>query len=243
MTVNAIYNKTQHRPFQFPKRPWTYYQEWNRAIFLHWEISPEQIKPIIPQGLELDVIDGKTWISLVAFDMNNIGIKHLPKLPYVSDFHEINIRIYIKRHGKPSVYFLSMEGSKLLSCQVLKLASKFPYRSSKIYRDDRTFESENKNLKDMLKIEYDVDSAAVSKDSTDLWLTERYAVFQDYKRSMIEYDVHHIEWPMQAISIKQLEVNYPRFGSLLNNNPDRIHYSKGVQVLTWDKRKETITTI
>ena len=75
------------------------------------------------------------------------------------------------------------------------------------------------------------------KTKTDLWLTERYAVFQEYKNNLIEYDVHHVEWPLEKIMIKDLKIDYPEFNHLINNNPDRMHYSKGVKVLTWNKRK------
>jgi hypothetical protein len=42
---------------------------------------------------------------------------------------------------------------------------------------------------------------------------------------------------MQRIRIKNLELDYPRFNPLIQNEPDRVHYSTGVQVLTWDKKR------
>ena len=237
MKNKDILKQKEHRPFEYPKRSWTFYQEWNNAIFLHWEVSPELIKPLLPKNIELDIIKGKTWVSLVAFDMNNIGIRNLPKIPHISDFQEINIRVYITCNGKPSVYFLSMEGSKQSSCKVLKVLSKFPYRYSKMSRNESKYKSENDTFNDTFNIEYELKNESVKKDETDLWLTERYAVFQDYKKHIIEYDVHHVEWPTQKINIKNLELNYPRFSHLITNQPDKVHYSSGVQVLTWGKKK------
>lgn len=240
MKANEILKHTKHRPFEVPSRSWKFYQEWNKAIFLHWEVTPEQIIPFLPKGVLVDTINGKTWVSLVAFNMNNIGVRSLPKVPHISDFHEINIRVYITCNGKPSVYFLSMEGGKRSSCKVLKVMSKFPYYYSKMERPDFSFTSENKKYNNSFYTEYRFDNKQIIKDETDIWLTERYAVFQDYKNHIIEYDVHHVEWPMESISIKKLELDYPKFNHLINNKPDRIHYSKGVQVLTWDKRKLTL---
>ncbi len=237
MDTKEILKQEKHRSFKYPNRKWKYYQEWNKAIFLHWEVNPKLIEPYLPSGIKLDVVNGKTWLSLVAFDMNNIGIKNLPKIPYISDFQEINIRVYIIYNNKPSVYFLSMEGSKQASCSLLKKLSKFPYRFSKMDRNETDFMSQNSVFDDFFQVSYKLDNKPVQKDETDLWLTERYAVFQDYKKYIIEYDVHHVEWPMQNITVKNLEINYPRFSHLINNQPDKIHYSSGVQVLTWDKRK------
>ena len=243
MKAKKILKEINHRPFDYPKRSWKYYQEWNKAIFLHWEVDLKWIKPLIPKGLELDIINGKTWISLVAFDMNHIDVRSFPKIPHISDFQEINIRVYVIYNNKPAVYFLSMEGSKRCSCKVLKVLSKFPYQYSKMSRNTFKYQSENNELNDTFYLEYELENAPVKKDKTDLWLTERYAVFQDYKNHIIEYDVHHLEWPMQLISIKNLKLQYHRFSHLINNNPNKIHYSSGVQVLTWDKRKQPILGI
>lgn len=240
MKTKDILKEKKHRLFEYPKCPWIYYQEWNKALFLHWEISPELIKPYLPKGIEIDLIDGKTWVSLVAFDMNNIGVRNLPKIPHISDFQEINIRVYVICNGKPSVYFLSMEGSKKSSCKVLKALSKFPYRYSKMKRTASNFKSKNDRFNDSFSVKYNLKNSPVTKDKTDLWLTERYAVFQDYKKHIIEYDVHHIEWPMQSIYIENLKIDYPRFSHIIDNNPDKVHYSKGVQVLAWNKRKHKL---
>ena len=240
MKPSQILKQKLHRPFKFPEYEWKYYQEWNNTIFLHWQVEPQLIAPYLPKHIELDYIEGKTWVSLVAFDMNNIGIKSLPKPPYISDFHEINIRVYVKYKGKPSVYFLSMEGSKHSSCKILKIVSKFPYRYSKMQRSASQYISKNNVFNDSFKIDFNLKKDKIKKDKTDIWLTERYAVFQDYQKNIIEYDVHHIEWPIQKLILKNLEINYPRFNHLLNNSPDKIHYSKGVQVLAWSKKKHPL---
>ena len=236
MKTSEILQYNNHRPFNCPAKPWTIYQEWNKAIFLHWEVDAEVIQAMLPKALDVDTINGKAWVSIVAFDMNNVKLRHLPKPPYISDFQEINIRTYVVCKGKPSVYFFSMEANNKLSCKLIKQISKFPYRFSEMNRSETSYTSKNDNLKESFKVEYTLDDALVVKDETDLWLTERYAVFQDYKNKIIEYDVHHIPWPMQNIICTSIMVNYPRF-AFLNNTPDKIHYSGGVQVLTWDKKE------
>ena len=236
MKTRELLKYTNHRPFNYPEKPWTVYQEWNKAIFLHWEVDAEVIQGMLPKALTVDTINGKAWVSVVAFDMNNVKLRYFPKPPYISDFQEINIRTYVVCNGKPSVYFFSMEAHKKLSCVVLEQLSKFPYRYSKMSRTATQFQSKNTDLNEAFKIEYTLDDTPIVKDDTDKWLTERYAVFQDYKDSIMEYDVHHLEWPMQNIICTSIVVDYPRF-TFLNNTPNKIHYSSGVQVLTWDKKE------
>ena len=62
---------------------------------------------------------------------------------------------------------------------------------------------------------------------------ERYALFQDTKK----FEIHHLEWSIHKIDIRNLEVEYPRFKNLLQNKPNKIQYSKGVKVLAWNKNK------
>ncbi|HNQ27833.1 MAG TPA: DUF2071 domain-containing protein [Aquaticitalea sp.] len=237
MRASEILNITHHRSFDCPKRPWKFYQEWNKAVFLHWKTDPETLHPLLPKSLSLDTIDGQAWISLVAFDMNHIGVRALPKLPHISDFQEINIRTYVTYNDKPGVYFLSMEGSKRASCKVLKAISKFPYKHSKMTRTDFSYDSHNISENNTLQIIYRNKATSCHKDNIDLWLTERYTVFNERNGKLIEYDVHHLEWPLEEIDIKQLKLDYPKWNHLINDRPDRRHYSQGVKVLTWDKRK------
>src|SRR5687768_14912863 len=110
MTIQEILNHTEHRPWGIPKDKWKYYQEWNHAVFLHWQVDVNELKKFVPEGLEIDLYDGKPWVSLVAFDMENIRSRNLPSFSPISNFHEINIRTYVKKENKTGVYFLSIEG-------------------------------------------------------------------------------------------------------------------------------------
>ncbi len=85
--------------------------------------------------------------------MQTIRLRNLPSLKLVSDFHEVNIRTYVKKDGKSGVYFISMEGGKQLTCIISKSISKLPYRYSKTKRNTNSYYSEFKKSKDKLKIE------------------------------------------------------------------------------------------
>jgi uncharacterized protein YqjF (DUF2071 family) len=72
----------------------------------------------------------------------------------------------------------------------------------------------------------------------DKWLTERYALFQDSGDSINEFEIHHLEWPINEINFKKLEIDYPRFKKIIHKNPDKIRYSKGVKVIAWGMNKK-----
>ncbi|WP_422106801.1 YqjF family protein [Winogradskyella sp.] len=239
MTIKEILHTTAHRPWNMPSNPWAYYQEWNNAIFLHYQVDLSLLQPFVPQALEIDLFNGKPWVSVVAFTMEKIRPRYLPAFPPISNFDEINIRTYVRSNGKAGVYFLSIEGGTSLSCKIAKSLSGLPYRFSKMSRPEGIYKSSNSEFNDHLHIAYTIGEKTTEKTELDLWLTERYALFQDTKDVINAFDIHHLEWPINTINIDHLELNYPRFAGLFKDRkPDRVHYSKGVKVLAWGKQKQ-----
>ena len=243
MTIQEILNTTSHRPWQLPKENWKFYQEWNNAIFLHWQVDLSELEKLVPKELEIDLFEGKPWVSVVAFTMEKIRPKNLPYFPPISNFDEINIRTYIKSGNKTGVYFLSIEGGKVISCKIAKGISELPYRYSKINRTANQYISKNSVFNDKLNIEYTIGKEISSKTSLDKWLTERYALFQDSEKSINEFEIHHLEWPVSNIDIHKLELSYQRFITLLQNKPNKVQYSKGVKVIAWGKHTKSKSNI
>ncbi len=237
MTTKEILSTTKHRPWALPSKKWRYYQEWNNAIFLHWQVSLQELQELVPIELEIDLYKGKPWVSLVAFTMEKIRPKNLPSFSPISNFHEINIRTYVKNNHKTGVYFLSIEGGTQISCKIAKALSELPYRYSNMKREDSLYRSENIQCEDKMHIKYEVGHELKEKTAIDKWLTERYALFQDTDTAINEFEIHHLEWPIYELNLKEIHIKYPRFENLLNKSPDRMHYSPGVQVIAWDKKR------
>ncbi|MCM8568554.1 DUF2071 domain-containing protein [Gramella jeungdoensis] len=235
MEIQQILEKTDHRPWNIPEHDWSYYQEWNDAIFLHWQVELEELKNFVPNNLEIDLFEGKPWVSIVVFKMEKIRPRRLPSFSPISDFDEINIRTYVKWKNISAVYFLSIEAGKRISAMVSKKLSLLPYRYSKIKRNEISLDSENIRLKEKLKFDYEIQDNISEKSSLEKWLTEKYALIQDSEKSLNFFEIHHLEWPLKEINLKHLEFNYPRFKKLINRQPNLAHYSKGVKVIAWNK--------
>jgi uncharacterized protein YqjF (DUF2071 family) len=242
MTIREILNTTEHRPWKIPTGKWKFYQEWNNAIFLHYQVDLMELKKFVPKELEIDLIDANPWVSVVAFTMEKVRPKNLPSFPPISDFDEINIRTYVKLNNKTGVYFLSIEGGTNLSCKVAKGISELPYRYSKIERSEKRYTSRNAEFNDKLNIEFVIGKEIKEKTELDKWLTERYALFQETDNSINEFEIHHLEWTVNEIVLRNLELSYPRFDKLLKNEPHKVQYSKGVKVIAWGKNKKEKTS-
>lgn len=238
--INDILSATAHRTWKLPKARWKYYQEWNNVLFLHWKFSPEELIPLIPKNVELDIFNGDAYVSLVVFTMDKVRPRGLPALSFISTFHEINIRTYIKRDGQPGVYFINMEGEKHLSVRVAKLISGMPYEKAVIKFEanekHKSFSSVNKKKAFQLQATF-IEKEGRTKTDLDNWLTERYCVYLDKDEKLFCYNVHHLPWPINEVEIINLKTDY-KFGTLsLNRKPGLAHYSKGVQVVAWNRER------
>ena len=220
MNIKSILNQTEHRPWVLPKGKWSFYQEWNKAIFLHWKEELKESRKYVPAELEIDTFNSEAWVSMIAFRMERIRPRWLPAFPPVSNFDELNIRTYVKHGGKTGVYFLSIEAAKSISCQIAKSISGLPYRYSKIERTSNSYSVKNSFYKDVFTVNFAIGEPHVLKDDLGRWLTERYALFQDTKDGLSQFEIHHMEWPLMELEIGKLKIDYPRFKELLKGDPD-----------------------
>ncbi|HAX48868.1 MAG TPA: DUF2071 domain-containing protein [Ignavibacteria bacterium] len=78
---------------------------WQDLVLITYDVDPELIAQHIPRGLEPDTIDGRAFISLVAFDFLDTKIKGV-KVPFHVNFPEINLRVYVKNADKRGVVFV-----------------------------------------------------------------------------------------------------------------------------------------
>ena len=106
---HPAFKQLDHRPWRLPQRRPLLSQVWKNLLFLHWEVDYDKVRAATPESLEIDRFDGKAWIAVVPFDMNQVTFYGFPALSYLSNFPEINVRTYVKRDGKPGVWFFSLD--------------------------------------------------------------------------------------------------------------------------------------
>jgi uncharacterized protein YqjF (DUF2071 family) len=72
--------------------------EWRKLILVNYVIDPEVLLPLLPYGTELDLWEGKCYVSLVGFRFINTKLKGI-YIPFHRNFEEINLRFYV-RHSE-----------------------------------------------------------------------------------------------------------------------------------------------
>jgi len=81
------------------------YQSWDKLLFMHWRIPVDVLRPLIPPRLTIDTYDGKACVGLIPFTIWNLRPRSVPAMPWISHFHEINVRTYVHLNGIPGIWF------------------------------------------------------------------------------------------------------------------------------------------
>lgn len=113
------------------------YQTWAKLLFMHWPVSDETLRPLIPDPLTIDTFGGTAWIGVTPFTMYDVRLRGMPGLPLVSTTHEINVRTYVHHEGVPGVWFLSLDASNPLAVLGARLGFGLPYFQALMTLDEQ----------------------------------------------------------------------------------------------------------
>ncbi|MFN2498457.1 MAG: YqjF family protein [Pyrinomonadaceae bacterium] len=225
------------------------HQTWGKLLFMHWRIDAKQLRPLIPEPLEIDTFDGSAWIAITPFTMWDIrGLPpFLPALPGLSSLHELNVRTYIYFEGVPGVWFFSLDANSAAAVMAARAFYHLPYFNAEI-------ELENEgNRVDYSLVRTDHPPAKIDTswqigeplplsepDSIEFFLTERYCLYSESGDDLYRARIHHEPWPLQdaqlisldSTMIESHDIKTPKGEPLL-------HYCEELSVNIWPIKKLT----
>ena len=70
--------------------------EWRYLALLNYEIDPALVRKRVPPGTELDLFQGRAFVSLVGFRFLNARLYGI-SIPFHRNFDEVNLRFYVRR--------------------------------------------------------------------------------------------------------------------------------------------------
>lgn len=224
-----------------PARPPAGTQSWQDLLFVHWEVDPAVLQPLLPAGLELDLWEGRALVGVVPFAMRNIRPSYLPHA-FAFNFLEANVRTYVlSPRGEPGVYFLTLEASSLLAVAAARATFGLPYhyaRMSMTGQPDRTWRYVSRRpgrQTAALEVQYRAvgDAAPSVAGTLQHFLVERYLLFVSRGQRLRRGQVHHAPYPVQNVQLSHIHaqellaaVGLPH----LANPPVCVHASPGVNV-------------
>ena len=236
-------NVTAHRPWPLPESPWVMAQTWRDVLFAHWRVSPEALRPHVPEGLEIEERDGAAWIGVIPLFMTHVHARGLPVIPGTSEFPELNVRTYVTRGGKPGVYFFSLDAANRLAVEAARASFALEYLAAEMscertpagiaYSSRRTdgrapeagFSGTYRGLGDARPAE---------PGSLEHFLCERYCLYAGPRLDRLwRAEIHHAPWLLQrAEATMDANTMTQPLGVGLSGEPHLL-YAEGVEAAVW----------
>ncbi|CAL9611160.1 YqjF family protein [Streptomyces sp. enrichment culture] len=212
-------------------------QRWTDVVFLHWPAAPADVAPLLPHGTRPDVLDGTTYVGLVAFRMEAVAFGRGPAMPYLGTFPETNVRLYsVDARGRRGVVFLSMDAARLLPALAGRAALRLPYRwaSMRISRSGDRLTYTGRRLAAGgaagYRLTVEAGRPLDGPSDLDMFLTARWGLHADWYGRTLYLPNDHPAWPLHHARVEHLEESLVQAAGLPApaGPPCSVLYSPGV---------------
>ena len=214
-------------------------QTWDDLLFAHWAVPDEELRPHVPDSLELELHDRTAYLGITPFEVTGLRVRGTLPLPRVSTFLELNVRTYVTAGGKPGIWFFSLDASSRLAVEAAKLLYHLPYVQARISKvataDGIAFESVREQEHRVWSATYRPDGQAFHAlpGSLEHFLAERYCLYTvDRRGELSRAEIHHAPWPLQAAEA-EIELNTMPPGGVEITGKPLLHFSKRQDVVLW----------
>ena len=228
--------------------------EWRKLVLLNYEVDPSILKEYVPFGTELDIWEGKCYMSLVGFMFLNTKVKGM-KLPMHVNFEEVNLRFYVKHKTadgevKRGVTFLKEIVPKPIITFVANKVYKEHYQTCamshlwdvKDNEMDIGYKWYIDNRENLIVINSAKTPLEIKANSEEDFITEHYWGYtkvNDGKTS--EYEVKHPSWKVYQINNAKIDVDFgltygEEFKFLNSKQPDSVMLAEGSEISVGNKR-------
>jgi uncharacterized protein YqjF (DUF2071 family) len=86
----------------------------NPTRFLHWLYDPRLLQRLLLGGLRPHTFEGRAWVGLTPFFLEDLRTPVAPALPWFTSFPEANVRTYVQgRDGREGLWFFSLDAARL----------------------------------------------------------------------------------------------------------------------------------
>ena len=196
--------------------------EWRKLAIANYIIDPQILQPFIPYKTELDLWNGKCYVSLVGFRFINTKLRGF-SIPFHRHFEEVNLRFYVRYKDadgwKRGVTFIK----EIVPKRALSFVANTIYKEKYITLPTKhSWISEN----DLLKVSYHwkfrkdwndfsviaVNSPkAIEANTEEEFITEHYWGYTQINDSCTsEYGVEHPRWQIYPVSDYSISVEYDK---------------------------------
>ena len=232
--------------------------EWRKLIMAQYEVEPQVLAPHLPPGLELDLYQGRSYVSLVGFLFDRVRILSIP-VPFHTQFEEVNLRFYVRRlmpdgTSRRGVVFLS----EIVPKPAITLVARTLYgeaystaptahRWSSQGPDARAvrhgeqpleieYQWKHQRLWQRLAVRTGNDRESIPPGSLEEFITEHYWGYTPRRGGgTAEYAVEHRRWEVYPVQQYRIACDFgslygDSFAGLSERAPDHVLLAEGAPV-------------
>lgn len=223
--------------------------QWENLVLLNYAVDPARLESRLPEGLCLDLHQGKAYVSLVAFDFMQTKVLGI-SWPGFRNFPEINLRFYVRYGTTRGVMFIREYVPKRLIAWTARALYNEPYRyapmESLVEAADGAL-----HVRHALRVggkEHTVSVIADPSTTTPAALSEAH-FFKEHSWGfgisrwgrMLSYEVRHPVWATHRITDLALDWDWgvvygDEWADLNDQQPDSKFLAVGSEIAVAPKR-------
>jgi len=245
--LSVLIYSTTSEPSSFMKA------EWNDLLFINYEINPEFLNKYVPKSTELDLWNGKCYISLIGFMFEDVKILGV-KIPYHINFEEVNLRFYVKRFEegvwKRGVVFVKEIVPKHAITFVANTLYNEQYQTlpmrheRKVNSESLIFKYEWKKNKlwNSISVKTGKEPIPIEVNSEAEFISQHYYGYTiSPRKKTVEYEVRHPRWQQYQVLDYTVNVNFEmvygkEFAFLQDLKADSCFVAKGSKISIESKK-------
>jgi uncharacterized protein YqjF (DUF2071 family) len=175
---------------------------------VNWAIDPERVQPWVPDGCEVDLFEGRTYASLVAFQFRDTRVLGVP-VPGHVHFEEVNLRLYVRHTTaegelRRGVVFVRELVPRRLIAWVARAVYQEPYdylpmSHQSHFRDDGRLSLRYQWGEHWLEATAERELRELTPGSEEQFIAEHYWGYTATPTGTRQYQVRHPSWRWRAI--------------------------------------------
>ena len=224
---------------------------------LNYAIDPQLLTALVPTGTELDVFEGRTYLSLIGFRFLHTRVRGI-WIPFHSDFDEVNLRFYVRRRVagevRRGVAFVREIVPRFAIAKVAQLVYGERYFAMPMRHRVSGPTSEGGRVRveyswrtggqwSTLRMEAEGRLAPAPQGSLQQFITEHYWGYaQQRDGRAVEYQVMHEPWRVWTATQAAFEGDAsalygPALADVLQRKPDSAFVAEGSPVVVFTGRR------
>ncbi|MGB3618874.1 MAG: DUF2071 domain-containing protein [Catalinimonas sp.] len=227
------------QPFVFLRARWRY------LIMANWEVPPKLLMPHLPPGTQIDLYDGRAYVSLVGFLFEGARLLGVPA-PFHQRFEEFNLRFYVTHQAgaerrRGVVFYQELVPKPMIPLVANNLFGERYATLPMRHQINRTAEAlrvqYDWNTRDRwhtFGVEADGEARAVAAGTLEEFITEHYWGYARTKdgTGTYEYQVEHPRWQGYPVRDFQTDADFSalygdRFARYLAGAPASVYLLHG----------------